>query len=202
MTNVVILAGGSISNVNNTDNKYIIAVDKGLEYAINNNLDVDMVIGDFDSIHKRYKEEIDKYSHKTYDKDKDMSDLELAYNYCLDNNMFSIEVYGSTGDRLDHTFSNFQLIKTYKKKGLNITLIDDKNIINYIEEKKEFKNIMQNISFLASDEESIITVSGVKWPLNKHNIKYGDTLTISNKIIDKAVVKIIKGGVFVIQSND
>ena len=109
----VIFVGGCISgfNINDIKNTYIIAVDKGFEFLVDNNINVDLAIGDFDSINPKYIEKLDKIDVHSFSKDKDFTDLELAYQYCLKYNFSEIKVYGATGTRLDHTFANLQLLK-------------------------------------------------------------------------------------------
>lgn len=200
----VIFAGGCISGFNNNDikNTYIIAVDKGFEFLVDNNINVDLAIGDFDSINSKYIEKLDKIDVHSFSKDKDFTDLELAYQYCLKYNFSEIKVYGATGTRLDHTFANLQLLKGYKEKGLNITIINKYNVVFYTDKNTLIKKQLENISILPANLRTIISLKGVKWELEKFEVSYGEALTVSNKFIEDAKLTVHQGGVYIILSKD
>lgn len=200
----VIFAGGNISGVDNShiDNSFIIAVDKGFEFLITNNINIDIAIGDFDSIDSRYIDKLNNIEVLSFNKDKDFTDLELAYEFCLENQYSEIIVYGATGTRLDHSLANIQLLKGYKEKGLNITIVNENNIMFYSNQDMIIKKQLENISILPANLKTVISLEGVKWELKKFEMYYGKALTVSNKFIDDAKLTIHQGGVYIILSKD
>lgn len=201
-----IFAGADINGVNgdNFDDNYIVAVDRGLGYIIDNGIEFDIIIGDFDSIESNYLHIIHENEEKvmSFNKDKDMTDLELSIKHVLEMGIDCIDIFGAIGSRLDHTLGNIYMLKKYKK--YKITLINENNKIIYLENNTQIvkSDDYKYISFLPTNDECIFSVSGVKWELQNHNLEYGSSLSISNEIIDIADIDIHKGNLFVILSKD
>lgn len=202
----IVFGGADITGVNKEflEDKYIIAVDRGLGYIIDNGIKFDTIIGDFDSLDTIYSHLLIENKEKviSFNKDKDMTDLELAIIYLIQNGIDNIDIYGGIGSRLDHTLSNIYMLKKYRQS--KITLINENNYIFYLEKDKKIEKSddYKYISILSTDEKCEFSVSGVKWPLQNHKLEYGSSLTISNEIIDIANIKIHKGNLFVILSKD
>lgn len=134
----IIFAGGTISGLNNINlindvninELYSICVDRGVDFAIENKIKIDIAIGDFDSTSKESIVFLRKHNIETlvFNKDKDMTDMELALNFCIENDVNEVYLFGATGTRYDHSISNINLLKTYYEKGLKISIIDEKII--------------------------------------------------------------------------
>ena len=201
-----IFAGADISGVNleNIDDNYIVAVDRGFEYLFNHNIRFDVILGDFDSLESIYFNNIIENKDKviSYNKDKDMTNLELAVNHLIDIGICEITIYGGIGSRLDHTLENIYMLKKYS--DFKITLINENNKIIFVEKDIEIPktNDYKYISFLPTNDICKFSVTGVKWSLQNHILEYGSSLTISNEIIDTAKIQIHKGNLFVILSED
>nr|WP_276938896.1 thiamine diphosphokinase [Helcococcus sueciensis] len=201
-----IFAGAKISGVNfeSLDNSYIVAVDKGLEYLKDNDIEINVALGDFDSLDSKYFNDICVKEDKviTFNKDKDMTDLELSINHVIDMGIKNIDIYGGIGSRLDHTLANIYMLKKYK--NYKITLINENNKIIFVEDNIEINKTdkYKYISFLPTNDICKFSVNGVKWPLQNHHLEYGSSLTVSNEIISIANIEIHEGNLFVILSKD
>ncbi len=208
INNAIIFAGGDISGFNRNDfdlnSNLIICVDRGVEFAIDNDLEIDICIGDFDSIDTKYLDKINSRNilKQTFNKDKDKSDLELALDYCYENNMKNISLFGATGSRLDHTLSNIYLLKKFYDKGVNIQILDKNNTIFYTNKDIILDKINRYISILPTDEKAIFSISGSKWELNDYRLEFGSTHTISNEFIEDIKIQIKKGSIFIILAKD
>lgn len=203
----IILGGADISgfNYDNAKKMDIIAVDKGIEFAIDNNLDIKLALGDFDSVNSKYLDIIrDKnIKYLTFKKDKDMTDLELSMVYLIENNYKKAYIYGGIGSRFDHSISNIFLLKKYYNLGLKIILIDSKNTIFYTNKNIEISKIDDRyISLFPTDTKTIINLYGVKWELCNHRLEYGSSLTVSNEFKDDAILEIIEGDCLIFLSKD
>lgn len=176
-----------------------VAVDAGLEYCLQNNLVVEVAIGDFDSLDP---EILDKYQGDkiTYNSVKDDSDLALALKY-LDNYSGEVYVYGALGLRMDHSIMNLRLL--YQSK-LNVKFIDENNFIFKLASGSHVLNSLgyKYLSLLTFNE-CLISLSGVKYPLVNYILDSDDTLNLSNVILnDEALLDIKNGKVIVILSNN
>jgi len=186
---------------------YIVCVDGGLHHCMRIERIPDIIIGDLDSIDDRgliflEKNNIEIIQHPRM---KDKTDTELALSHMVNKGFEDISLIGVTGSRMDHTMANIFLLKKFNKEGVKIRVINDNNIIYYVNEYirlEKRKNI--NISIIPLTETgSIVTLEGFLYPLDKEYIKFGSTLGISNEITNKyGIIRIKKGDVLIMESKD
>jgi len=216
---IIIVAGGSIDKVylkeqlSNVSYSFIIGVDKGLEALKEIEAFPNLIIGDFDSAKPSV---VDYFSDKSIatiklNPIKDDTDMEFAIRESIRRFPgVDIYIYGATGTRLDHMLANMELLYIgYEKEPFTkITILDKNNKAKllrpaeYILKKKE-----QYGSFVSllcyTDEVKGLTLTGMKYNLEKRNIKKGTSLCISNEIIDEtATICFEEGLMYLIEAND
>lgn len=197
----VIIGNGTITDYDYiksiiSDNDFIICADGGINHAEKMGLNVDILIGDFDSS-----------SDKTtaartiqYPTRKDFTDGELCVEYAIDNGYDKILLIGMTGTRLDHTINNILLLLRCR----NSCLINEHNTIYpikdslYIDNKKG-KTL--SIIPLFSDLEGIVT-EGLEYPLNDETLYFGQARGNSNVIISDACKITVKKGMGIVIINN
>lgn len=185
---------------------FIIAVDKGAESLIENNIKIDLLVGDFDSISKKslniLKER--KTSIKKLEIEKDESDTEAALNYLIKNNYSKIFMLNCTGSRLDHTISNIFLLKKLLDDNIEAYLLDNNNRVRMINSKARIKKEYENISIIPLTVDGInISLEGFYYKLSNEEIEYGSSRCISNFLINDFGNVIINSGLaLIIESND
>ena len=105
-------------------------------------------------------------------------------------------VFGGIGGRLDHTFANIQVLSYLLEKGVKAKLIDEKNTVFMI--KNETINIKRikgcKLSVFAWDNDLDVSISGVKYPLNKHRLGVSSSLGLSNEFEENEAHVIADGG--------
>jgi len=157
-----------------------VAVDAGLQYCLQEQLNVIMAIGDFDSLNK---ELLDAYrgERQVMPAEKAVSDLELAFEF-LKNYQESIYVYGALNRRMDHSLVNLKLCYY---SDLAIRLIDDYNLIYKLGPgtHKIATNEYKYYSFLSFCDCNI-SLRGFKYPLENYLLNVADNLTLSNELSD------------------
>ena len=114
----VILAGAHIDDydwlgqqLNQRDT--IICADSGARHAKKLDIIPDIIIGDFDSIDEDL---LDYYSDKCaviHDENQNETDLMKAIGQTSSNEI--VEIYGAIGQRADHDFSNYLILKNLDK---------------------------------------------------------------------------------------
>lgn len=124
---------------------YKIAVDGGISFFIKNNIVPDFWLGDMDSTREKSIENINKDS--SFDLDdflakikkkelspiKDDTDMALAVEDAVANGCSKITIFGGLGGaRMSHTFANVQLVHRYAKKGVPVTMISDRDVLQVI----------------------------------------------------------------------
>lgn len=212
---VLIITGGSIDEaflIKLVDiNQYseIIAADHGLLAGDQLNLPLDFIVGDFDSVPK---EIIEKYQRNnipiiTFPIEKDKTDTELAIDLAIEHHAQSIDIVGATGSRLDHTLANMHLLTIPLNKGIEAHIIDANNKL-YL--KKENFAIQKNnqygdyISFLPfHGDVKDLSLRGFKYPLDNVTLSAGESLCISNELIDDiGEVHFSQGTLMVFETKD
>ena len=180
-------------------NEYIIGVDSGLEYLSKLNKQVDLAVGDFDSIDPKKYEEL-KQKCKTIiklDKDKNMTDLAYALDYIYNNMDYNeIEIYGGISGRVDHFLANINLIKKY-----DFTMRDDFHFIYMLKKgKHKINNYKKYISFFAMEDCYNLSIRGFKFQINNYYLSTNDSLCVSNE--GSGEIEFTKGKILVISSDD
>ena len=169
------------------EDEVIIAVDGGYNVLKSNNITVDYYFGDKDSL-----TECDIVATKQfeYNSIKDDSDFDLVIKFLIDkikiSNVDKIFVYNATGGRLDHY--NAILNTIIKYSDYNIYLFDKNNCI-YMSDYKNIinKNNYKYISFFSVEDDTVITLKGMKYNIENYNLNVRDNLCLSNEIIDYGI---------------
>lgn len=125
MKKCLIISGGDYNNLPaEIEYDYIIACDKGLQYATRMNIVPDLAIGDFDS----YESDISAYAKcdvKKYPCRKDDSDTMLAIKHALTHGYTHIYITCALGGRMDHTIANLQSMNYIAQNGGICEIISD-----------------------------------------------------------------------------
>ncbi len=196
MKKAIIFLGGVIEDYSKfdfitNDDYHIFCADSGAKYAMALNLKPKFIIGDFDSIDKNT---MDFFKGRTefidYPPEKDFTDGELLIEKIY-NKYDEILVLGALGGEYHHTLGNILLLQKYPK----LILINENEKFFFLKNINTFINKKNlTISFIALDKENILSLEGFKYNLDNKFISRGDTITLSNIIVeDKALATVIKG---------
>ena len=159
------------------DNEYIIAVDQALKVLIDNNIKIDLALGDFDSLDESYEYYLEQKNVLKYPSTKDYTDTYLAIKEALKLDPKEIIIYGGLGERLDHTLANLSLLKLG-----NITMENDTEITFVLSKGKyEINEANQYISFFALEDTFNFNLKGFKYDLVNHEFLIDDPICISNE---------------------
>lgn len=98
---------------------FILACDRGYDYAWEEGLWPDLVVGDFDSCGLRVADGIPVLK---YPVEKDDTDTMIGIRYAVEHGMKEVVIYCGLGGRLDHTFANLQAMAFAAEHGLTASL--------------------------------------------------------------------------------
>ncbi|OUQ58861.1 thiamine diphosphokinase [Tyzzerella sp. An114] len=185
----------------------IICCDRGLLHADRLEVKPDYIVGDFDSVAdtllKEYREknfDIEEYpSHKNY------TDLELGINIAIEKGADDIIIMGGIGSRIDHTFGNMHLLYMLLKKNIKACLINEHNYITLTNSKLKLKGDKgETVSVLPFMGDAFgVTLKGFEYPLNDATMKCGESLGVSNVVVDdEAFVEVKEGCLAVMKARD
>lgn len=198
MKAAIILKDAYLNKFNKNEYDIIIGADRGALHAIKNGIIPDISIGDFDSVSKEEFEIINNNSKKIIKLNciKDTSDTNSAIKLVKEYDEIHI-LGGIKGKRIEHLFSNIIDLINYP----NLSLMDEDSLIEVIRDNNyKIKDGYKFIS-LFSIEDSIISLNGFKYNLNKYLLKPNDSLCLSNEILDNPKIDLEKGKVIIIYSH-
>jgi thiamine pyrophosphokinase len=212
---ILIITGGCVDDAFLSDyllqEQYsmIIAADSGLAAADRLNIELDYIVGDFDSVSETVLQKYRKLSTpiKTFPKEKDKTDTQIAIELALMNHANHLDIIGATGSRLDHVLANIHLLLLPMQLKVRASLIDGNNRI-YLRQKsfnlKKQEQFGDYVSLLPFTEKVRgLTLRGFKYPLNQIVLTSGNSLGISNEIMEEeASVEFTEGILLVIESRD
>ena len=177
----------------------LVGVDSGLEYLLDNNMRIDLAVGDFDSIHPKYLDQIITKSHHVIhlEKEKNMTDLAYTIDYLYHNFDYQlIEVYGGIGGRIDHLLANINLLKRY-----DLRFIDNHNRVFTLKKGQyHLDNTHHYISFFAIEDVYDLSIKGFKYELDQYYLNASDSVCVSNE--GSGDITFSKGKLLVIETDD
>ena len=182
----------------------VIAADKGVETARLLNVPIDYILGDFDSLEPLVLEEVKSQLAndesglvlKEFPPEKDYTDTHLAIVTAIESGATSVTILGATGTRLDHVMANVNLLSIFLHN--HIKVIDGDA---HLYREKIHGKYVSLIPY--TDCVTGVTLIGFKYPLNNATLTKGNSLGISNELLEEdGIIKLDKGILIVIESRD
>lgn len=181
---VLIITGGyldcnwAVNWLKGMDISYCIAADSGLMYIDKLGINVNCILGDYDSVDKK---ELNKFKNKnsnnnesnvnknnfqtnsfintmniiTFPTEKDYTDTHLAIKKAIHvikerkDNSFEIYILGGIGTRLDHTMTNIYCMNEAYEAGIDCYIIDKYNKIYICGKQREVVKKEQHGAFVS-----------------------------------------------------
>lgn len=208
---IVILAGGELGDwalQHITESDIVIGADNGARFLIEKGIHPDIAIGDFDSVTVSDMALIREKSGRTIacdPIDKDYTDTEMAFRLALDMKPAELVLIGALGTRFDHSLANVHLLSLADAQGVPAQIIGRHNRIQLISEMTILEGIDHpQVSLLPLTEQVTgITLSGFQYPLHEATLTIGQSLGISNVMLDEhGTIQLRTGKLLVIRSRD
>lgn len=189
-----VISGGEYSGLDGIEKaNYIIACDKGFEYAFENGIKPDIFVGDFDSYKGAVPTGIPVLKLPTQ---KDDTDTLAALKHAVAAGYGEIEIYCALGGRTDHTLANVQAAAFAVKSGAVVRIFgkETKMVVlsgGGITVPPE-KDCSLSI-FSLTDKCEGVTASGVKYPLENAEINNTFPIGVSNEWEGNAEISVKSG---------
>jgi thiamine pyrophosphokinase len=212
---ILIISGGYVEDaflqtvIHKEQYTMIIAADNGLMAADRINLTLDFIVGDFDSVDRSVLERYRAVSTpiKTFPTEKDKTDTQIAIELAIMHNPSTIDIIGATGSRFDHVLANIHLLLLPMQLNIVANIMDRNNKIYLtnkdfvIKKEDQFGDYISLLPF--GDQVKGLTLKGFKYPLNGITLTSGNSLGISNEIVDThGYVEVKEGTLIVIEAKD
>lgn len=176
---------------------FVIAADKGLDYAVSAGVLPDLAVGDFDSAENAVPSGVEV---KKFPPEKDDSDALIAAKMALERGFDELRFLCALGGRLDHTFANLQMLYNLKKRGVSAELFGDREQAFFLEnETREIPKFSGYLSVFAWEKTAVISEIGVKYPTGKMLFTNEFPLGVSNEVVaDFAEITVHSGTALVL----
>ncbi len=162
---------------------FVICADGGYKYAKETGINVNLVLGDFDSCDIPGNVEILEFPPE-----KDFSDGELAVSTAKNKGFEEIILTCALGGRQDHTLSNLMLLDE------NVCIYEKNEKIYFVSKEKLLLEKEGTVFSIVPTAPSVISIKGAKYPLENKEIKWGSSLTLSNETTEKETKIEVKEG--------
>ena len=175
----------------------VIAADAGFQVLEQNGINMDLVIGDFDSL--PYVPEHAKV--RVLNREKDDTDMRSAVLEGMNAGYETFHIYGGTGGRIEHTIANMQLLAELSSGGKRGFLFGRDYIITALtngtfvfpEHASGYVSV-----FAHSDRAEGVWLKGLKYELQDAVLSNSYPLGVSNEFIGKASSISVKTGTLLI----
>lgn len=187
-----------------------IGVDGGCLKLMEDELPIDLAIGDFDSISLENKEELRNYASKMieFPSEKDFTDFEEALMWIAKSYpQQKVHVLGAFGGRVDHAISCLWTMFRPELQALipYLSLEDEWNHISYLTPGEYVIHKLEHtkyLSFISTGPVKKLTLKNVKYSLEHQDYDFPIAL-ISNEFIDEMMeISFESGGMIVGQTRD
>lgn len=186
MSRFVILLGGPISPsprlLEQVKGARVIAADSGMAHAKILHLEPELWVGDFDSASKKLQREYSKVPRLEFPVEKDATDGELAISNALMQGADDILLVGGFGGQFDHALAHASFLMALAKRGIKAMMTSGTEEAQALYGDVTLADLEAGtrLSVVPLSDLVALTITGVKWPLNKRNVPLGSALTLSN----------------------
>lgn len=182
----------------------VICADGGTLHAERMGLTPHVIVGDMDSVPPSLRGRFEAGGTRLFEHPprKDETDLELALRVAKGEGLREIIVLCPFGGRVDQELANLLLITRPEWRDMSITLADEHQQARLLRPGRPLRidgmpgDIVSLIP--VSDGVQGLTIEGVEWPLEKHAVQMGSTLTISNVMLGKSASVSSTGGLAIV----
>lgn len=176
---------------------FVIAADKGLEYALKAGIVPDLCVGDFDSAKCDVPENVECIRAVP---EKDDTDAILAANVAIERGFKELRFLCALGGRLGHTLANIQMLYGLKKRGIDAEMYGEHERVEILlNETKRFKRFDGYLSVFAYENTAQITERGVKYQTQDRIFKSDYPLGVSNEITEEFAEIKVKGCAIIVE---
>ena len=201
-----IYTGGNIDPANITEHPkgddLCIAADSGYHNAITLGEQVQLLLGDFDSIgNVKISDKVEKLQVPS---EKDFTDTQLAVETALKRGAEEIVIIGGLDGRLDHTLSNLSILEDLPKKKIHAVITNGRNRVRFLSSTSTLiaRSGFRYLSLICLSEKAKgVSIEGCKYPLTNATLNRGFQYAVSNELTGNcALVSVRKGDLYIIES--
>ncbi len=182
---------------------FVVGADRGALMLARQGITMDLALGDFDSVSRQDMPLIRAHAREIIylNPIKDDSDSEACVSELRSRGFARITLYGGFSGRVDHTVVNLRLTEKFPGQ---VYAQDERNLA-WSAGPGSWEVRKKNYPFLSlfALEDSVLSLTGMKYPLREHLLHQQDLLGLSNEILgESGTVTVHSGKILLIQSGD
>ena len=180
----------------------MIAADSGFDHARRLGIEVDVLVGDLDSISPEglaLAGVVEKHPS-----DKGATDLAIALDAAVREGAARVFVVDGGGGRIDHFLANAALLASAVYRGLSLTWLPGTAVINVVRDRIELSGSPGDLVSLLpyGGRAGGVTTTGLRWPLHQAELAPGTSRGVSNQMIDRTATVELKEGTLLVVRPD
>lgn len=209
----VIIANGAFNKTDSIlsalkEEDLIIAADGGAHHCVAAGLWPNVVVGDMDSITTSLIKELREHETQLilYPQNKDQTDLELALSLAAKKGYREVLLLGMFGGRLDQSLANILLLTRDEWQDLRLIISAEPDTAYLMRDRDEISLLghpgdIVSLIPLSSLVEDVST-QGLRWSLDHADLNLGNTLSVSNEMLDTAAHVQVGAGILLLIHRD
>ena len=198
MRSCLILSGGEFHPFTRFPGEFVIACDRGYEYALRCQITPDLVVSDFDSYSGPVAEGIPV---NQFQSEKDDTDTMIALRYAAERGFEKARFVCAFGGRLDHTLANLQSAVWAEKHGLRVAIESPDTLIFSLRNGSLTLPRREGFSlsvFAMEDTCRGVSICGAKYELDHVTLTSAFPLGVSNEWKSGPVEVSVEDGILLI----
>jgi thiamine pyrophosphokinase len=204
----VIISGGGPPAANVIDrlpaHRFVIAADSGLDHAVALGLDVDLVVGDFDSVSATALHDAEQrgVAVERHPVDKDAIDTELAIDAALARGFEHIVIIGAAGGRLDQLLAGALLLGSPRLSTRRVEAWIGAAYLTPV--RAEERAVLHRaagttVSLLPLAGDAVgVTTTGLRFPLENETLPAAITRGVSNVFAGPTATVFVRIGLLLV----
>ena len=181
---VVVVASGPGPDVAVPDGGTVVAADGGLDRAAALGLEVDVLVGDLDSVSSATLARAEAAGTRIvrHPVAKDATDLELALDEAIALGARRVLIIASAGGRLDHLAASLLLLGAERYAALELDALVGEALVHVVRSARTLHGTPGELLTLLplGGAAEGVTTSGLEYPLDGETLAPGSTRGVSN----------------------
>lgn len=204
MSRFAILLGGDVTATarlrRQLEGARVIAADSGIAHAHNLALRPELWLGDFDSAGSELAIVYRDVPRQVFPAAKSETDGAIAIAEALRLGATELILVGGLGGQFDHVLSHATQLLALEKAGISAFCTSGTEQAYPLLRAKNVPGLPHGtrISIVGLADLSALSISGVRWPLDRRDVPLGSTITLSNETAGDVAITLEGGAAIVV----
>lgn len=201
MTHFIIIANGNFPKkdiiLEAMEGKTIISLDGAANTLIRMNIQPDVILGDFDSIHPDHL--ISSKAIIIHAEDQNLTDLRKGIRYCDSQGAASISIVCATGGRMDHHEASIRCLRSEYKPDRPILIHTEQQTIRFAKDEDIIlKGEIGDKCGILAYPAGLLSSQGLEYDVQNYELIFGFTDSTSNALKQKEANLSIQGEALIV----